>query len=72
MKHEVEKATGADTYYCPDCGSDEIYFDGQVQWNPESGSWNLLEVHSRPWCAAWDHEIYKAVFGDPTCWKERT
>ncbi len=65
MSHKTTSKAALHTYYCPDCGCDEIYFDGQVLLDPETQTWILLEVHSQPWCRDCEDTIYEAKFGDP-------
>lgn len=53
------------SYYCPNCGSAEIYFDAQVQWDAVAEDWILRELHERPWCDSCEDTISHARFGNP-------
>ncbi|EML7988742.1 hypothetical protein [Stenotrophomonas maltophilia] len=62
----LRKCNPKHTYYCPTCGSTDISFDGQVEWDAEEERWILLEIHEDPWCDSCKDTISEAKFGDPT------
>ena len=57
-----------ETWYCAQCGGTDIRHDAIVQWNNQTGDWELLSVLDDDWCEDCEEQRNdpgEPVFGVP-------